>query len=49
MMRSITKYKAIWAKIENLKNIELNVLPVYGDRQIKTKLRIYGILYYDIW
>ena len=49
MMRSITKYKAIWTKIENLKNIELNVLPFYGERQIKTKLRIYGIFYYDIW
>ena len=44
-----TKYKAIWTKIENLKNIELNVLPFYGERQIKTKLRIYGIFYYDIW
>ena len=27
-------YKAIWTKIENLKNIELNALPVYDDRYI---------------
>ena len=28
-------------KIEDLKNIELNALPVYDDRYIKTKIRTY--------
>ena len=31
----LEKYKAIWTKIENLKSIELNALPVYDDRYIK--------------
>ena len=34
----LEKYKAIWTKIEVLKNIELNVLPFYDDRYIKTKI-----------
>ena len=34
------KYKAIWT--EDLNNIELNVLSVYDDRCIKTKIRTYG-------
>ena len=38
----LEKYKAIWTKIENLKNIELNTFPVHNDRYIKTKLRTYG-------
>ena len=38
----IEKYKVIWTKIEDLKNIELNVLPVYDDRYIKTKIGTYG-------
>ena len=38
----LEKYKAIWTKIEGLNNIELNVLPVYDDRYIKTKIRTYG-------
>ena len=38
----LEKYKAIWTKIEDLKNIKLNALPVYDDRYIKTKLRTYG-------
>ena len=29
------KYNTIWTKIEDLKNIELNALPVYEDRYIK--------------
>ena len=33
----LEKYTAIWAKIEDLKNIELNTLPVYDDRYIKIK------------
>ena len=28
----LEKYKAIWNKIEDLKNIELNAWPVYDDR-----------------
>ena len=38
----LEKYKAIWNKIEDLKNINLNTLPVYGDRYIKSKIRTYG-------
>ena len=38
----LEEYKGIWTKIENLKNIELNALPVYDDRYIKTKLRTYS-------
>ena len=35
----LEKPKAIWTKIENLKNIQFNVLPVYDDRYIKTEIR----------
>ena len=28
----LKKYKSIWTKIENLKNIELNALRTYGDK-----------------
>ena len=35
-------YKAICTKIEDLKNIELNTLPVYDDRYIKTNIRTYS-------
>ena len=38
----LEKYKAIWTKIEDLKNIVVNALPVYDDRYIKTKIRTYG-------
>ena len=38
----LEKYKAIWTKIEDLKNIKLNTLPVYDDRYIKTKIRTFG-------
>ena len=38
----LEKYKAIWTKIEDLKNIELNALPVFDDRYIKNKIRTYG-------
>ena len=38
----LEKYKAIWTKIEDLKNMELKVLPVYDDRYIKIKIRTYG-------
>ena len=37
--KSLKKYKAILTKIEDLENIELNVLPVYDGRYIKTKTR----------
>ena len=38
----LEKCKAIWTKNEDLKNIKLNALPVYGDRYIKTKIRTFG-------
>ena len=38
----LEKYKAIWTKIEDLKNIKLNALPIYDDRYMKTKMRTYG-------
>ena len=38
----LKNYKAIWTKIEDLKNFELNALPVYDDKYIKTKIRTYG-------
>ena len=38
----LEKYKAIWTKIENFKNIELNALPVYDGRYTKIKIRTYG-------
>ena len=28
----LKKYEAIWSKIEDLKNIKLNALPVYDNR-----------------
>ena len=33
----LEKYKTIWTKIGELKNIDLYVLPVYYDRYIKPK------------
>ena len=38
----LEKNKTIWTKIEDLKNTELNALPVYNDRYIKCKIRTYG-------
>ena len=35
----LEKYKAVWNKIDDLKNIKLNTLPVYDDRYIKTKIK----------
>ena len=32
----LEKNKTIWTKIEDLKNTELKVLPVYDDRYIQT-------------
>ena len=37
----LEKYKAIWCKIEDLKNIKLNTLAVYDDKYIKTKIRTF--------
>ena len=34
----LEKYKAIWTKIENIKNIELG----YNDRYIKAKIKTFG-------
>ena len=35
----LEKYNDIWTKVENSQNIELNALPVYDDRYIKTKIK----------
>ena len=40
--RVLEKYKAIWTKIDDLKNIKLNALPVYDCKYIKTKIRTFG-------
>ena len=40
----LEKYKAIWTQIEDLRNIKLDILPVYDDRYIKTKKLIEFIL-----
>ena len=37
----LEKYKTTQAKIEDLKIIELNALPVYDNTYIKTKIRTY--------
>ena len=37
----LEKYKTIWTKTEELKNIK-NTLPVYDDRYIKTKIRTFS-------
>ena len=33
----LKKYKTIWTKIEDLQNIDLEALPAYDGRYIKTK------------
>ena len=33
----LEKYKAIWTKVADLENIELNALSVYDDRYIKNQ------------
>ena len=38
----LEKYQAIQTKIEDLKNIKLNALPVYDVRYIKTKIRTFS-------
>ena len=42
----LEKYKTIQTNIKDLKNIELNALPVYDDRYIKTKIRKYDYKVY---
>ena len=39
--KSITKSITIYIKIEDLKNIRLDALPVYDGRYIKTKIRTF--------
>ena len=39
-------YKTFWTKIKDLKHIELNALPAYHDRYIKTKIRTYDDKFY---
>ena len=34
------RYKIIWIKIEDLKNTELNALPVYDNEYTKTKIKM---------
>ena len=41
----LEKYKAIWTKIEDLKSIELNSLPVYDDRYKNQNKNIVNELY----
>ena len=38
----LEKYKTIWTKIEDLRNIKLIALLVYDDKFMKTKIRTYG-------
>ena len=38
----LEKNKTIVIKVEDLKSIELNALPVHNDRYIKTKIRTCG-------
>ena len=40
--KSSKKHNTIWTKIEDLKDIKLNALPVFDDRYIKTKIRTFG-------
>ena len=40
--RLLEKYKTIWVKIEDLKNIELKALSFYDNRYVKTKIRTHG-------
>ena len=38
----LENYKAIWSKIEDLKNTELNALPACDFRYIKTRIKTYS-------
>ena len=37
----LERYKSIWTRFEDSKNLKSNALPVYDDRHIKTKIRTY--------
>ena len=37
----LEKYKTIWTKLQDLKNIKSNGLPIFDDRYIKTKITTY--------
>ena len=37
----LEKYKAIWTKIEDFKNIQIDIMIVYNDRYIKTKIKTF--------
>ena len=41
-VKLLEKQNAIWRKIQDLKNIELNARRVYSDRYIKTNIVTYG-------
>ena len=38
----LKKYTKIWERISSLMNIEFDSKPVYGDKNIKTKIKSYG-------
>ena len=38
----LEEYRTIWTKIEDLRNIQFNAVPVDDDRYIKTKIGTYG-------
>ena len=44
--KQLEKYKTIWMIIEDLENIELNALPVYDNRDMKTKIRRFDVEVY---
>ena len=44
--KPLIEYKTIWTKIKDLKNIELNSLPVYDAKLIKYKIRTCGDKFY---
>ena len=37
----LEKCRAIWTNIEDLKTIELNILPVCDNKHIKSKIKTY--------
>ena len=41
----LEKYKAIWIKVNDWKNVALNALPVYDDKYIKNNNMLWQNLY----
>ena len=41
----LEKYKAIWIKVNDWKNVALNALPVYDDKYIKNNNILWQNLY----